>query len=204
MSESQTSTVTPAPPPPRPPHTYRRAILSIVIIFLVALGGFLIYVSTRPEDFSVTRTAVIPAAPERVFAIVNDFHKWEDWSPWAKLDPNSKTTFSGPTAGVGAEFTWNGNSEVGQGRMTITDSQPSELIKLDLEFIKPMPGQSVTEFTFQPEGEGTKVTWTMSGKNGFMGKLFSVLMDCDKMIGGYFEQGFENMKKLLLVKAEST
>lgn len=204
MSEAQAPQPTPVPTPAPRRHTFGKTVLYILIGFVALVGVFLVYVSMQPEMFAISRTAILRASPERVFEIVNDFHKWQDWSPWAKLDSNCKTTFTGPDSGVGAEFAWDGNSEVGQGSIKITESRPNELIKLDLVFIKPMEGKSVTEFTFQPDGEGTRVTWTMSGKNEFIGKLFSVLMDCDKMIGGSFEKGFDNMKTVLTSKPAAT
>ena len=172
-------------------------ILNVVLVLAVLLVVFLIYVATRPSAFAISRNAVIPVKPDRIFEIVNDFHKWNDWSPWAKLDPNSKTTFGGATSGVGAEFAWDGNGQVGAGRMKITETVPGETIKLDLVFLRPMQATNLTVFTFQPEANGTRVTWTMSGTNGFMGKLFGVFVNCDKMVGDQFEKGFENMKTVL-------
>ena len=160
-----------------------------VVVFL-----FLIVVAVQPSQFSISRSATVAAPPATVFAHVNDFHKWEAWSPWAKMDPNAKNTFSGPDAGVGAAFTWSGNKKVGAGHMTITESRPSELIHINLEFERPMKATNLSEFTFKPDGRKTVVTWTMSGKNCFMGKLFGLVMNCDKMIGGQFEKGLAQMK----------
>ena len=166
----------------------------IIVVLAVLLAGFLIFIATRPAAFVITRSAVIPATPDRVFALVNDFHVWNDWSPWAKMDPACKNTFDGPASGVGAKFGWSGNNSVGEGRMEITESKPNDSIKLDLIFVRPMEGKNLTVFTFKPEGSGTRVTWTMSGDNNFIGKLFSFVLNCDKMVGGQFEQGFDNMK----------
>ncbi len=172
-------------------------MLKIILLSLVVLlAVFLIFVATRPSHFSITRSATFPAPPDKVFPLVNDFHLWNDWSPWAKMDPNCKNSFSGATAGVGAGFAWDGNNDVGTGSMLITESRPNELIKLDLDFIKPMQGKNLTVFTFKPNGTGTDVTWTMSGENGFMGKLFGVIINCDKMVGDQFEKGLESMKAL--------
>ena len=170
--------------------------IGLACIGLIAL--FLIFVATRPSDFAITRSAVFSATPDQVFALVNDFHAWENWSPWAKLDPKCKNAFEGATSGVGAKFAWDGNNEVGSGQMEITESRPHELIKLDLVFSRPMHATNVTVFTFQPEGSGTRINWTMSGKYGFVGKLFSVIMDCDKMVGGQFEKGLDNMRNILV------
>lgn len=162
--------------------------LVIVIVILCAI------IATRADEMNVTRTAVIPAPPAAVFPHVNDLHKWQEWSPWAKLDPNAKNTFEGPAAGVGAKLSWSGNNEVGEGFMTITESRPNELVRFHLEFVKPMAGKCDTSFVFKPEGSGTHVTWNMTGKNNFIGKAMSLVMDCDKMMGGQFEQGFANLK----------
>jgi len=170
----------------------------IVLAALLAIClAFAVFIATRPAKFVISRSALLPAPPDKVFEIVNDFHEWNDWSPWAKLDPNSKTTFDGAPSGVGAKFAWDGNNKVGSGSMAIVESRPNESIKIDLTFTRPMQATNVTLFTFKPETNGTRVTWTMSGANGFMGKLFSVLIDCDKMVGGQFEDGFQNMEAKL-------
>jgi hypothetical protein len=166
----------------------------LVIVALVAV--FLVVAAMQPAAYRVVRSATISAPPAVVFAQVNDFHAWQDFSPWAKLDPNAKNTYEGPRAGTGAAFAWEGNSEVGQGRMTITESKPNELIRMRLDFVKPMAGTSVTEFTFKPDGAKTLVTWTMSGENNFIGKVFCLVMNMDKTVGGQFEQGLANLDKL--------
>ncbi len=163
----------------------------IAIAALVVL--FAIFVSTRPSDFRISRTGRISAPPDVVFENVNDLHKWEAWSPWAKMDPNAKNTFAGPFAGSGSSMEWNGNKKVGAGRMTIVDSRPNERIQIKLEFFKPFKATNIAEFTFKPEGSQTSVTWTMSGKNNFMAKAVTMVMNCDKMIGGQFEQGLANL-----------
>ena len=164
---------------------------------------FLIVAAMQPADFRITRSATIAAPPATVFGQINDFHKWNDWSPWAKLDPNAKNTFDGPPSGVGASFAWAGNSEVGEGRMTITESKPGELVRMKLEFIKPFAATNTTEFTLKPEGSQTAVTWSMSGTNGFIGKCMGLIMNCDKMVGGQFEKGFANLKAIVETPARS-
>ena len=151
----------------------------------------------QPADFRISRSAVIAAPPAAVFAQINDFHKWNDWSPWAKLDPNAKNSFDGPASGVGAKFSWSGNNEVGEGAMTITASKPNESVVMKLEFTKPFAAVNTTEFTLKPAGAGTAVTWTMSGKNGFVAKGVGLFINCDKMVGTKFEEGFENLKSIL-------
>lgn len=177
-------------------------IIRILVGLAFIIGGLIVVVATRPGEFRVTRTATIPAPPSAVFAQINDLQQWNAWSPWAKLDPAAKNTFEGPTSGKGAIFAWAGNNDVGEGRMTIIESQPDELVRLKLDFIKPFESTSTTEFTFKPEGEQTVVTWTMAGKNNFIGKGISLFIDCDKMIGDQFEQGFANMKSLVETSAK--
>jgi hypothetical protein len=177
---------------------------NIILIALAALiAVFITIVATRPSDFRVTRAARIAAPAEVVFANVNDLHKWDAWSPWAKLDPNAKHTFSGPESGPGASMTWTGNKKIGAGRMTITDCRAPEVIHLKLEFFRPFKATNTTEFTFKPEGGQTQVTWSMLGKNNFMGKAFHLFMDCDKMIGRDFEKGLANLNSTIQVAVNS-
>ena len=171
-------------------------MLIIILISLLAIGIFLVIVALRPSDFRVTRSASIPAPATVVFEQFNDLHKWNEWSPWAKMDPNSKITYEGQLAGVGAGFSWAG-SKAGEGLMTITESRPSERIVARLQFFKPFTATNEVEFTFTPEGDETAVTWSMSGKNNFMAKLIGLVMNCEKMCGDQFEQGFANLKSML-------
>ena len=169
----------------------------ILLALLAVIVVFVIIVALQPADFRITRKAVIPAPPAAVFAQLNDFHKWDAWSPWAKLDPNAKNSFEGPESGVGSKFSWSGNHEVGEGSMKITASKPGESVVMDLVFTKPFAATNLTEFTMNPEGGGTEVTWSMSGKNNFMGKAVGLFMNCDRMVGTKFEEGFENLKRVV-------
>jgi hypothetical protein len=169
-----------------------KKILIGLAVAVVALAGI---ISTQPVDYAVQRSATIQAPADIAFAMVNDFHRWAEWSPWDKLDPNMKRTFTGANAGLDAMYEWTGNDKVGEGRMTIQESKASELVRIRLEFIKPFASTSTTEFAFAPEGTGTKVTWTMKGKNDFIGKAFSFFNDMDAMIGKDFENGLAAMKK---------
>lgn len=179
-------------------------MLKCILIGLAAVVViFLIVAAMQRSDFRITRTAIIAAPASTVFEQVNDLHKWNAWSPWAKLDPNARNTFDGPPAGVGSSFAWSGNNQVGEGKMTITESQPSELVRMRLEFLKPFAATNTTEFTFKPEGDRTTVTWSMSGKNNFMAKAVGLFMNCDKMVGGQFEQGFANLKTIVEKPSES-
>lgn len=166
------------------------ALAFIAILLIVMIAG-------QPDEFILTRSAKMSAPPETIFPHVNDLHQWEAWSPWAKLDPNAKNTFEGPANGVGAAMTWAGNSKVGEGKMTVIDSLPNQLIRFRLEFMKPMQATNTAEFTFRPEGGQTVVNWSMSGKNSFAGKIFGLFMNCEKMVGGQFEKGLARMKSVV-------
>jgi hypothetical protein len=166
--------------------------IGLGLVAVVAL--FLVVVATRPAEFSVSRSTQMNAPADVVYAHVADFHEWANWSPWEKLDPGMKKTYSGAPSGVGAKYEWAGNDEVGSGAMTIADARPNELIGITLEFKEPFPATNRTEFTFAPAASGTTVTWTMSGKNDFMGKAFSLFMNMDKMVGGDFEKGLGELK----------
>lgn len=168
----------------------------ILIVVAVLLLAFVVYVAQQPADFRIERSTTISAPAAAVFARVNDLHSWQEFSPWAKLDPNAKITFAGPPAGTGAAFTWVGNSEIGEGTMTITESKPAELVRFRLDFVKPMASTSTAEFAFQPSTNGTTVTWSMFGKNNFVGRAFCVFVNMDKMVGGQFEEGLAKLKSL--------
>jgi Polyketide cyclase / dehydrase and lipid transport len=166
------------------------AIAAIIVVFVVV-------VALQPSEFRIVRSATISAPAPAVFAQVNDFHNWEAWSTWAKLDPAAKATFEGPSTGTGAIFKWAGNKEVGEGSMTITESRPSDLIRIKLEFLRPFEATNSAEFTFKPEGNRTAVTWSMEGKNNFIAKAVCLFMNMDKMVGGQFEQGLAQMKAVV-------
>jgi uncharacterized protein YndB with AHSA1/START domain len=171
----------------------RKVLLGLLVLVVVIVA----VVALQPADFRIARRATIAAAPAAVFEQINDFHRWQAWSPWAKLDPACKNTYSGPEAGVGAAMAWDGNNEVGAGGMTILESVPGEKVVIRLEFLRPMKAVNTALFTLTPEGAGTAVEWTMTGKNGFMGKAFSLVVDCDAMVGGDFDKGLANLKGLL-------
>ncbi|HYH98746.1 SRPBCC family protein [Hyalangium sp.] len=168
-----------------------KKILIGLAIVVAALAGV---ISTRPSTFTVQRTATIQAPADIPFAMVNDFHRWGQWSPWEKLDPNQSRTFTGANAGLDSVYEWSGNDKVGKGRMTIEESKPSELVRIRLEFLEPWEANNTTAFSFMPTGDGVTVTWKMEGQNTFMGKAFSLFMDMDSMIGKDFESGLATMK----------
>jgi uncharacterized protein YndB with AHSA1/START domain len=173
------------------------AVVKKILIGLAAVVVvFAFVVALQPSDFRIVRSATIAAPPAAVFSQVNDFHKWEAWSPWAKMDPAAKNTFEGAQAGTGAIFGWAGNSKVGEGRMTLTESRPPDLIRIRLDFVRPFAGTNTAEFTFRPEGDQTVVTWSMAGKNNFVARAFCLFVNMDKMLGGEFEKGLAQMKVL--------
>ena len=165
------------------------AIVFIALLFIVVIIG-------QPDEFAVTRSVKMAAPPEKIFPNVNELRRWEAWSPWAKLDPNCKMTYDGPPAGIGASYAWAGNRKVGEGRLTIIESRPAELIRIKLDFLTPFKATNTAEFAIQPEGSQTGVTWSISGKNNFMSKAFGLFMNCDKVVGGDFEKGLAAMKTI--------
>jgi uncharacterized protein YndB with AHSA1/START domain len=178
-------------------------LITIFVALAVVIVVFVAVVMTRPSQFQITRSARIAAPPAAVFAQVNELSKWEAWSPWAKLDPNAKHTFDGPAAGTGAKMAWSGNKKVGEGRMTITESRPGDLVRLRLEFIKPFSATNLAEFTFLAQEGQTAVIWSMSGKNNFMAKAFGLFVNFDRMIGGDFEKGLLGLKSVVEVAGKN-
>jgi len=171
-------------------------IITILIAVAVIAALFVIVVSLRPSDFRISRSTIISAPPEAAFEQVNDLHRWQQMSPYAKLDPDARYTFAGPPTGTGACLSWSGNSHVGEGKMTIIECRPNELVRMELAFLKPFKATNTVEFTFQEEGNQTQATWSMFGKNKFMCKAMGLFMNMDKMCGTQFEEGLANMKTI--------
>lgn len=169
---------------------------TIGILLVVLIAGVMVFASTKPDTFSVQRSTTIKAPPEKIFAVVNDFQRWTEWSPWEKLDPAMKRTLGGPANGKGATYAWEGNSKAGQGRMEIIESVPSSKVGIQLDFIKPFEANNVAEFTMTPQGDATQVNWVMRGPTPFVSKLMQVFVDLDTMIGKDFEEGLANLKAL--------
>ena len=175
----------------------KKILLGALAVAALCVVAMVVVVSMQPDTFQVERSASMAAPPDEVFAQVNDFHKWQAWSPWAKLDPSAKNTFEGPDSGEGAIFRWTGDEQVGEGSITITYSHPNEHIGIDLNFIKPFEDQAKVDFTFQPKGDQTEVTWAMSGENNFVSKLMCMFMSMDEMIGTPFEEGLASIKTIV-------
>lgn len=168
-------------------------IILAVMILLVA--AFLIYAATKPNTFRLQRSANINAPPEKISPFISDFHQWLAWSPWEKLDPELKRSFSGASQGKGAQYQWEGNSNVGTGGMEILEAAPS-MIKLKLDFLKPFEAHNFAEFTLEPRDEATNVTWTMYGPQPFMAKVMNVFGMTERMVGPQFETGLNNLKAI--------
>lgn len=167
----------------------------ILTLIILAIGSILFVASQKPDDFLYERTATINAAPSAIFPLINNLGQWDRWSPWAEMDPNAKTDFNGPDAGVGASMAWDGNAKVGKGKMTITQSVPDQKVVMHLVFIKPLSGEQDASFTLEPQGAGqTKITWSNYGRTNFMGKLMGTIMNCDKMMKKTMDQGFTNIE----------
>jgi uncharacterized protein YndB with AHSA1/START domain len=167
----------------------------IALVIVVVIAAILIYAATLPDEFHVERSASIQAAPEKIFPLINDLHQWEAWTPYNK-DPNMKKTYSGAANGVGASYAWDGNGQVGQGSVTITESVPVNRIVITLDIVKPFPGQNKVVFTLIQNGSATRVTWAMAGKSPYFAKIFGLIFNMEKMVTGDFDIGLANLKKL--------
>jgi hypothetical protein len=170
------------------------ALVIVAILIIVVIAG-------SPSQFIMARSGTILAPPDKVFPHVNDLRSWDAWSPWAKLDPNAKNSFEGAASGVGAAMSWDGNKKIGAGRMTIVESRPSDLIRLKLEFIRPLVATNMAEFRFISDGPQTVVTWKMTGKSNLFFKAFHLFVDCEKMAGKDFEKGLAGLKRVVEVEA---
>jgi hypothetical protein len=168
----------------------------ILVAFAVAVAVLALVIATRPADYKVERSVTVSAPAAVAYAQVADFHAWEAWSPWAKLDPGMKAKYGGPASGTGATYHWTGNDKVGEGRMTITGARPGSEVAIRLEFVKPMEDVATTTFSFTPDGAATKVSWAMAGKLGFIGKAMCMMKSMDAMIGADFEKGLAALKEI--------
>ncbi len=166
------------------------------IIGIVVVALFALFIARKPNSFSYESAVVIAAPPEAIFPHVNNQHKWIEWSPYAKMDPDAKVTFTGPDAGVGAQYSWIGN-KTGEGTSTITQSRPYDFIQFRLDFRKPMKATNTVEFTFIPQGTSTNVTWKMHGPNNFVGKILGIFINCEKMCTDQFSQGLESLRGIV-------
>jgi Polyketide cyclase / dehydrase and lipid transport len=171
----------------------------VVAVIAIAVVIVLILASNKPATFSVQRSAVMRAPAETIFPLIDDFHQWTKWSPWENKDPAMKRSYSGAKSGKGAVYAWDGNKNVGSGRMEVLNASPPSKTTIKLDFFKPFEGHNTAEFTFVPEHDvsATNVIWVMHGSSSFMSKVMQVFMDFDKMIGRDFEAGLANLKTLV-------
>jgi uncharacterized protein YndB with AHSA1/START domain len=173
-------------------------IETIIIAAVVLIVVILIYAAIKPSNFLIQRSMTIKASPNKLFPLINDLHKMQTWSAWETVDPTMKRSYGGEASGKGAKYAWEGNKEIGQGSMEITESTSPSKVALRLDFIKPFEGHSTVEFTLEPKGDNTVVTQTMQGTNAYIAKLMCLLFfNQDKMIGGKFEQGLANLKAIV-------
>ncbi len=168
----------------------------ILIALAAVIAVLVVVIALQPSEYRVERSATVAAPAAVIFAQVNDFQKWVAWSPWEKVDPAMTRTYGPSTAGTGATYAWAGNKNVGEGRMTMTESRPNDLIRIQLEFLEPFESTATAEFAFVPEGDRTRVSWSMSGGNNFMAKAIHLVADMDAMVGGEFEKGLADLKAL--------
>jgi uncharacterized protein YndB with AHSA1/START domain len=169
-------------------------IIGIIIVF--AIAAILIFAAMQPNSFRVQRSTTIKAPPEKIFAAINDFHLWEAWSPWEKIDPAVKRSYSGSETGKGAVYAWEGNNDIGQGRMEIIESTPSSKLLVKIEFIKPFAAINTIEFNLAQNGENTTVTQAIYGPSPFISKLMGLFFSMDKMVGGKYDEGLASLKAI--------
>jgi hypothetical protein len=169
---------------------------TLAIIVVVLIVALLAFAATRPDSFRLQRETVINASPEKVFAQIDDFHNWVSWSPWERIDPALKRTYSGAPSGMGTVYEWEGNNKVGKGRMEITASEPSSKITIKLDFLKPFEAHNIAEFTLHARGDSTHIEWAMFGPSPFISKLMTTFVSMDKMVGKDFEAGLANLKRV--------
>lgn len=172
-------------------------LITVLILLVLAIAALVFAASRQPDEFRVTRTIVINATAEEIYPHISDLRKGNEWSPWTKLDPDMNLTYEGAPAGVGAVQKWDGNRQVGKGILTIMDLVPNELVRLRLEFLKPMRGVNTVEYMLIPHADGTMMSWTMYGPNTMIGKIMGVFMNCDKMCGDMFERGLINLRAIV-------
>ncbi len=171
-------------------------LVIIAVILAIAIAAILVLAATKPGTLRVQRSISIKAPAEGIFPLISDFHQWLTWSPYEQKDPAMKRTYGGAERGKGAAYAWDGDKNVGSGRMEILEASAPQKIVIKLDFFTPFEGHNTAEFTMLPQGDGTRVTWLMHGPANFMSRLIQVFMNLDNMIGKDFEAGLANLKKL--------
>jgi hypothetical protein len=171
-------------------------LLTILIVIAALILALLVFAATRPDTFQVSRAATVQAPPEKIYPLISDFHRWGAWSPWEKLDPALKRTHSGAANGKGAVYAWVGNKKVGEGRMEILEASSPSKVKIQLDFLKPFEAHNTAEFTLNPQGGSTNITWDMYGQHNFFSKVMCAFVSMDRMVGKDFEAGLSNLKTI--------
>jgi carbon monoxide dehydrogenase subunit G len=169
-------------------------IFRIIIVAALLIAAVLAFAAMKPDTFHLQRSITIKAPPQKIFALINDFHNWSAWEPQDKGDAGIQRTYSGPAAGVGAMSEWQGTGSTGKGRMLITESVPNGRVTVAVDFVKPFQAHNINVFTLEPVGDSTTVTWNFEGANVFVLKLMSVFVGMDRIMGDHFETGLENLK----------
>src|SRR5450631_3051377 len=168
----------------------------IAIAIVVLIAALLVFAATRPGTFRIERSTSINAPPEKIFPLINDFHQWEAWSPWEKIDPAIKRSYSGADSGKGAVYAWQGNKDIGQGRMEIIESMPPSHVLIKIDFLQPFECHNTVEFIVERQGGSARVTQAMYGSNPFISKVMGLFFSMDKMVGRKYEEGLANLKSI--------
>ncbi|MEA2781347.1 MAG: hypothetical protein QOK29_2891 [Rhodospirillaceae bacterium] len=174
----------------------KKTVIAVALLLVVVIAAVLGLAANRPDTFRVQRATTIKAPPETIFALINDFHRFGDWSPYEKLDPGMKRTYSGSASGRGAAYAWESNGKAGAGRMEIADTSPPSAVTINLDFTKPLEAHNIVEFHLEPQGDSTNVTWAMHGPAPYIAKVMHLLFDMDSMVGKDFETGLANLKTI--------
>jgi len=168
----------------------------LLLVAAVVVAAVLIYATTKPDRFQIARSVAIKAPPEKIFPLIDNPRAFNSWNPFLRKDPATKVTYRGPASGKGAGHEWDGNRNVGRGSVEITDSQPPSRILMKLDMISPMEAHNRVEFSLQPQGDSTQVTWAMSGPSPYISKVMTTVLSMDRMVGGEFEKGLADLKAL--------
>lgn len=171
-----------------------KALGIVAVVIAIVVAGIVAYAATRPDTFEVSRSLAIKASPEKLFPMIDDLRTFNSWNPFAQQDPQAKVAYRGPAAGKGAAYAWDGNSNAGKGSVEITESSPASKVVMRLDMERPLEAHNRVELTLVPRGDETTVTWAMRGPQPLLGKIVSVFIDLDKMVGGQFEKGVATLK----------
>lgn len=174
-----------------------KILIRILLLCIVLAAGVLGYAALKDPHHHISREIVIKAPPQKIFPYINDAKLMNSWNPWMKLDPKMNITFSGPPAGVGAKTSWAGDKRIGAGSATIIESIENLLVRTHLEYTDPHPMSQIAEISLTPQSDGTLVRWSVSGDTLFLGRIFCIFMNLDKMIGGTFDEGLKTLKEMI-------